>query len=466
MFKTRTFIALGLLVVLGGLAVLKLSKKDDGSVGVAKAPVAAFTKDGIDELSIEEPGKPAVVLKKEGAEWRLTAPVADRADQKNAEAAIEALTLLRWRDVIAEHEASHAALGVKADEVVKVIPKKGGQPLATLLLGKGTNVRVGDAPQVWAVADLRRFNLVREPKQWRDREILHLPKDKLDRVTVATAKGTVTVKREPAPAPPAPEAPAGSEPKPAKPPGPDKWTVVEGQDKVGGDLDVTMPQGIASLLERLDADEFPDAVTDAAAGLDTPASTVTAHLTDGTKRIILVGKDEGDHTFVKLQDAPRIWKIRKLDGERLKKGPAQWRDKQVAKISPETLTRVEVQQGTDRYVLVRVDDKTWKAAEPKTLTDLDQVKVQPIIGTLNPLRAQAYIDELDVIIGKPTAFAIFTAKDGTKTTLTIGDLKDGFYAAALSGKPQLFTISEAQAKRFLKKPAELQKTEAPPAPPL
>src|SRR5215470_15998189 len=165
MLKNRTLVALAALVLIGGATVWKVTRPDPHAAGNAPDPGAQayhVAKADIDEIEIAEPKKPAIALKKDGAEWKMTAPVADRADQKAVEQALDALDGLKLKDVIAEKAESYDAVGVKDDDVVKVVPKKGGKPLATLLVGKTTNVRVEGEPRVYSTVNMKRYALVKE----------------------------------------------------------------------------------------------------------------------------------------------------------------------------------------------------------------------------------------------------------------------------------------------------------------
>src|SRR5262249_35350165 len=160
MFRNRTLVALAALVVVGGATLWKITRPDPHAIGPAGEPGAAVyhvAKADVDELEITDPKKGTIDLKKDGAEWKMTAPVADRADQKAVEQALDALDSLKLKQVVAEKPESYDTVGVKDEDVVKIVPKKAGKPLATLLLGKTTNARVEGDPRVFATANLKRY---------------------------------------------------------------------------------------------------------------------------------------------------------------------------------------------------------------------------------------------------------------------------------------------------------------------
>lgn len=466
MFRNRTLVALAALVVIGGATIWKVTRPDPHAAGPAGEPGAAVyhvAKADIDEIEITDPKKGAVDLKKDGGEWKVTAPVADRADQKAVEQALDALDSLKLKQVVAEKPESYDTVGVKDEDVVKVVPKKAGKPLATLLLGKTTNARVEGDPRVFATANLRRFALVKETKLWRDRTIVEMPGETLDHVAVAYPNGqTVVVGKEAAPPPePAPDKDAKPLPK-----SPDKWVVKDGQAAIGGGLDESLPGGIGSALTRLEADDFVETPDLPAEGLDKPRTTVTAFAKDGSSKTLLIGKDDGQITYVMLKDGTRVWKAHKYDADKFPTSAIQWRDKVFLKLDPALVTKVEIEQGKDKTILARVDDKTWKAVAPADLGELDGQKVTAFLRPAQYVKATRIAEGVDpkaAGLDKPRAVVTFWKKDGSSVKLSIGASKANETTVALSGSKDLYVCTDYSVSGFLKSPKDLKKSNAPTA---
>ena len=466
MFRNRTLVALAALVVVGGATVWKVTRPDPHAIGPAGEPGTAVyhvAKTDVDELEITDSKKGTVDLKKDGAEWKMTAPVADRADQKAVEQAIDALDSLRLKQVVAEKPESYDAVGVKDEDVVKIVPKKAGKPLATLLLGKTTNARVEGDPRVFATANLKRYALVKDTKLWRDRTILEMPADALDHVSVAYPSGqTVVVAKE---APPAAEPDKDGKTPPA-PKAPDKWAVKEGQAAIGGAIDETLPGGIGSVLTRLEADDFVEKPDLPAEGLDHPRTTVTAFAKDGSSKTLLIGKDDAQITYVMLKDGTRVWKAHKYDADKFPTSAIQWRDKVFLKLDPALVTKVEIEQGKDKAVIARVDEKTWKAIAPADLGELDGQKVTAFLRPAQFVKATRIAEGVDpkaAGLDKPRAVVTFWKPDGSTVKLSIGASKANETTVALSGSKDLYVCTDYSVSGFLKSPKELKKSSAPTA---
>jgi len=457
MLKSRTYLAIGLLVVVGGLAIWQVTKKSpyEHREGAKASPLPAMKKEDIDEIEIVEGGKPPVVLKKEG-EWKLVAPVADRADQKAAEQAVETLATLKLGDVIAEKPDSWEKVGLKEGETAKITPKKGGKALVTIQLGKTSNVRIGDAPQVWSTNNLKRFALVRETKMWRDRTIFSFQQDQIDTIEADYGGTKVAVKREAPPPPPA----AGPDAGPPPPPAPPKWAVTAGQDRMGGPLDDNLMVNLASSLGRLEASDFPTDAAPEKTGLDKPRTTLTVTLTDKTQKQLLIGKDEGQDTYAKLATGDRVWKIHKYEADRIPVSPANWRDKTVVRIPRADVKKVEVSKGTDRLAFERVDEKSFKATAPADFGPVDDTRVMAILSTLEQLRATRIVDQPDPkTFATPTVILTVTKKDGKTFKLTVGQ-KDGKlaeYPAQVAGGKDVYALPEYVVGNYLKGAGDFKK---------
>jgi hypothetical protein len=473
MFKSRTIVALAAFALLGVFVVVKATRKDPHLVATTVGKASAAPRGAparvnaadVDQLDVVNEGK-TTRLKKEGGRWKLTAPVADDADQGNVAAAVNALADLQFKEVVAESKDSYEKLAITDAEVVRVTASKGGKPLLVLLVGKNGQVRVGDEPRVWSVAKLNRFVFTREPKMWRNRELFRFESADIAQLESTIDGQKLVVKHD---VPPAPVAPDGG---PPPPPAPDKWILVEGQAAVGGALDESAPTLAVSQLSRLDIGEFVDdgKVTDPGTGLDAPRVIFAAVLKDGTRKSIEIGKEEGQWVYARLTGDPRVFFVRKSTADALVRAPVQWRDKTVAKLDGKDVVKLDVVKGDAHVTYERVDEKTWKAVEPKDQPELDSARVTSVVNSFANLRAQqiSSLGAKDAKTGlaKPTGKLQLWKKGEAAPALviTVGALDDRAYYLQVTGRPEVFTISDASVNRWLKASADDYKPAAGPPP--
>lgn len=453
MLEKRTLVAVALLAMVGGATAWKLSRPDPYARNEKARPAAGvptLSEDAYDEIELSEAGKPTVVLKKEDGAWKVAAPLADRADEGAVKGLTSALAKLRFQDIVAENVASHEALEIRDSDVVKLVAKKGGSPIATLKIGKKGHVRVGDEARVWTVAELPRYLVARDVKGWRDRTIARVERSAVERVEwVGPGGEKIAVQRKVA---------AETE-KESHGQGGEKWELSEGATVVGGPLDESVPAGIVNTLQYLDAAEFGDGVTAEAAGLVAPRARVAVVTKDGKRVELLIGKDEGENTFVKRSDGDRIWKIRKSSADALAKAPLQWRDKTMTQIPVDQMKRLELSNGGDRFVFERAETGEWKPVQPQTIADFDGTKVQTIASAFHELRAQALATpEQATKLGKPQVTVTVVDKNGRTTTLALGAQVDGATLATVTGRREVFLLPDYLAARFKKSHDDFRKT--------
>ncbi|MBI4508713.1 MAG: DUF4340 domain-containing protein [Deltaproteobacteria bacterium] len=467
MLEKRALISLGLLVVVAG-AVIYTRTRPDPHVRAGEQKLAGIPElkaQDIDELAITEPEKPTITLKKEGNEWKLVQPIVDRADKKSVESALSSLEKAKFKDVIAESPASHEKLNVKDDQVLKILPKKGGKVLATIQIGTTGNVRLGGT-QVFSVSDLSRYAFSHEPKMWRDREILRFEASQVDSIELSHEGGAKLALKRESPPPPVDEKKDGEnkaspQPVPPTPPSGDRWILAQGKEAIGGPIDESLPGQVASVLGHLDASDFADDAKPEQVGLDKPRITVAVFSKDGAKKQLALGSEQGDEVHISSPGSPRIWKVRKSTVDALLKSPMEWRDKTLAKIDEEDMASIEIVKGTDKVKLERTGDKAWKVAVPSDLGELDTFKVQSLAASFNHLKAIQIVEGADASktgFKKPTGKITIKKKDGASVTVTVGAIENGNYFITSNTRPEVFTLSEFSVNRFLKASTDLKKS--------
>jgi hypothetical protein len=470
MFKTRTIVAIAAFAVILLFVVVKATRKDPnlheasaGSAGPPKGAPAKIDGAAIDELEIVDEGK-TTHLKKDGGRWKLTAPLADDADQANVQQVVNALADLQFKEVVAQSKDSYEKLSIRDQDVVRVTAMQAGKPLLTLAIGKNGQVRVGDDPRVWSVAKMNRFAFTREPKLWRNREVFRIESAQIAQLESTVGGQKLVVKHE---TPPPAATPDGG---PPPPPAPDKWVLVEGQAAVGGALDESAATLAVSQLAHLDIGDFADTAKadDPGTGLPTPRAVFVAVLKDGTKKSIEIGEEEGQYAYARLTGEPRVFFIRKSSADALVRAPLQWRDKTLAKIDGKDVAKIDVVKGTDHVTFERVDDKTWKAIEPKEQPEMDSARVNSVASAFANLRA-TQISALGAKAAKtglagPTGVVKVWKKGeaAPALTLTVGALVDRAYFVQASGRPEVFTVPDATVNRWLKATPADFKPAAPP----
>jgi Domain of unknown function (DUF4340) len=257
--------------------------------------VVEVDRDKVTRIEIESP-KGSVTLAQENGRWKITAPEALPADQVEAGA-----VLFKLRELKAQAFLTDDAAGIPrylAKPTVRVSIGDPGTPTArTLLLAPSPERRGGAATAYAGVVGRGPVVLVdgkaleeigRSADDLRDRTLITglEPRD-IKRMRVRAGNQTVVVERS----------------------GDADWKVVEG------------PRGAAkaatvdNLLYALRALKWktvaaPTEAEPARYGLDAPTLEVALLKADGSETAtLLIGKREGDQTWVKLKAAPAVYSV-------------------------------------------------------------------------------------------------------------------------------------------------------------
>ena len=288
--------------VLLGLTLWAVNGRDQRPAGSGEVPTLDVDKESITSLEITRSGDERVVLTKMDGVWRVTEPVEAAADQNNAEAALNRLADLNVVRVVATQPENYARLQVDEANAVRVIAKAGEDTLASLIVGKYgdgvTMLRIDDHIEVFGASGSLRYAFDRELKAWRDRMVVRADAGDVQTIRFESANGTFAFQR----------ADQG-------------WTVLEGQDVLGG-FDPKQVDGSLSTAARLTASDFaPEDTSPARAGLTEPQATVTLTLaSDPTPIVLELGQDteQADELYLRRQGEPTIYLISSYLADRLR----------------------------------------------------------------------------------------------------------------------------------------------------
>jgi|HubBroStandDraft_6_1064221.scaffolds.fasta_scaffold16452_2 hypothetical protein len=309
MSRDKLIISGVVLLGLLGFLVYKQAKVDE-AIG---APLTAATDlptvsvpEDVDKISITNGEKGEIVLQRVadpkgtpaadgGASevWRLTKPLSAEANQQTVKDLVANLKDLKTEsqvnlklddDVRKEKQLDSA-------HAVHVIAWKGADKKIDELFGKsgtaGELVVVSDKPNtVWAVKGYSAYLYTKEPKDFRDKEILKFDDGSASQVTITNAHGTLSFTKG------------------------DKWVGTLDQKPIVR-FEEDKVKDMLRAYKALAADDFGDGKSLAETGLEKPAATVTIHLKDDAKTYqLLVGNvSTGTNRWAKRADGDIVYQI-------------------------------------------------------------------------------------------------------------------------------------------------------------
>lgn len=308
--ETKLYVAVGVLVVLGG-SYFFLNKKEQAeaaqyslSTRAAELPKIAVSEDDtkkIDKIQITKAGTDGgapveIEMVKNGEEWKLVKPIDAVANQANVKSLLDNLKTLKVTETIDSSEASYAKFGVSDDKALHAVFRKGDAVALDVYFGdsggRGQMTRIAGKPGVFAVKGYSSYLYSRDVKGWRDMSVFKFEDSAVTNVSIVNEHGTFTFDKDG-----------------------ETWKGKFGKPKAKADPIKNFDEGKVKDMIRayksLTADGFAEKdKTEADVGLDSPKATVVFTLKDGAKREIKVGANaEGSSRWVKASGSDEIWSI-------------------------------------------------------------------------------------------------------------------------------------------------------------
>lgn len=409
-----------------------------------------------------------IELEKKNNHWSITKPLKARGDDQKINDLIASATAARIDQFVSD-SSNLANYGLAEPRgTVSFFTEDAEKPV---VLQIGTNGKDNDKEKTYAKLSTRdsvvlvpkdiEKVLENRPNDLRDRKIVRVESDIVDRITIeAPNKPTLVLARKG-----------------------ESWVQKDGDKDVA--VNEAIPNQLLSDLQHTDVTNFvADTATDLPKyGLDQPqmkvtlssfASDNTAETKAGDKPIVsvLFGKVEGDSGYVKVDDEPFIVAAPERLFESIPTDPLQLQDLSIYTYKSEDISTLEVtRSGQAPLSLEKDKEGQWKLA--KGDGTVNQSIVSTLVNTLVDLRATRWVGATKPEHGleNPAVVVKFTAtQDNKKTTgqLTIGSEIEGqdMFHAKVEGREGTFVISKPDHDSFdvalLDKPAQQKQTQAAP----
>jgi hypothetical protein len=270
-----------------------------------------------------------------------------------------------------------------------------------------------------------------KPSDLRDRHLVRVDQNILDRITIeAAGKGKTVLARKA-----------------------ESWTIASRNNQPANAGEVNR------LLDLLKNEQVTKFVEDVASdlpkyGLDKPqlqlifssfASENTAETTAGEHPFATVafGKTDGDNVYARLGDEPFIVAVRRALLDEIFTDPLQWQELAIFKFKPDDVHKLGILTDGES-ALIRNANKEWtwvNGNEP-----INQVNVQSLLNTLTALRAVRWTGATTPAhaLEKPQITITFTTSPDDKNTHKLvlgGAASDGMWFARTDEHEGTFVIS-------------------------
>lgn len=396
-------------------------------------------------------------VQKQGDSWEIVKPLRARADNQKTGDLIAQVTSARIEQFVADDRGDLLPYGLTQP--------RGSITLFTADDPQGRTLQIGAVPekekdQVYVRFSARSFVytlpnkiesiLASTPAELRDRHLLRLETNVLDRVTIEGAgkKKTVLARKD------------------------QSWTIANLNNQPANSAEVTR------LLETLQTAQVTKFVEDVASdlpkyGLDQPqlqvtfssfASENTAESQAGEQPFatIAFGRTEGEDTYARVGEEPFIVAVRRTFLENIFADPAQWQELAIFKFKPEEAQHLTVTVDRE-MVLARGANAEWVTAAGGA--PINQDNVRALLETLGKLHAVRWIggdtpaqafDKTQIAI----SFTTSPVEKAMKKLVVGGPAGDGMWYARVEGRPGVFILANPDFNA-LRQPLTAEPTPSP-----
>ena len=400
---------LALIVVLAGLGAyiyFVTWKAPASDAGKKQEKVfASLESDKIAEIKVTSAGGDATTVKKEGAGWQLTQPIAAKADDSEVTAIASALSSIEVVRVIDENPTSLNDYGLSNPRIEIDFKAGGDKDYRKLLIGEKSPtggdlfaMRAGEK-KVFLIPAFQESTFNRSTFDLRDKTMLKFDREKVDGIDVTTTggKGTAFAKD-------------GSE-----------WKITR---PLQVRADVGSVEGLVGRLQSAQMKSIvPGEPTPAdlkTYGLDKPDATVTLNAGSTRATLLLGGKAENNTIYARDMSKPFVMTVESSLLDEVKKGPDDYRRKDLFEFRAFNATRVEITRNGQTVVFERVkgqgdnaQDK-WRRVSPNP-AELDRDKVDGFLSRLANMRADSFVaSTAKTGLDKPAMTVVVKFDDGKK----------------------------------------------------
>jgi hypothetical protein len=409
-----TLILLALAAALGAyIWFVEMKREPASDEPKAEKVFATLQPEKIAALTLSASNGDVTTLKKEGAGWKIEAPVQAPADASEVSGVTSNLATLDMTRVIDEKPASLEAFGLDKPRL-RLTFTADGKP-RTLLLGSktatggDTYAKLDDAARVFTVPSWLEQSLDRTTFQLRNKAIVSMDREAVDHLAIIGAPGTIELKKDG-----------------------DQWRLLQ---PLQGRADSAE---VGSLLTRLSSGQMQAIVADQPATLDVyglqPArTTVTATAGGKTVAQVFVGNASGE-AAVHMRDSsrPLVFTVEKALADDLQRPPSAYRAKDVFTFRMFNLSRLVVVRGDTSRTFEKKKAGTgkdatesWAQTAPADAS-VKAATIDDLASRLSTMRAEAWTDEPKNTT--PVMSVVATFDGGKEERVAIVQAGDQMYA--------------------------------------
>ena len=303
--KTKQLLILGAIFVVLVIVVLLFENPFGQSEYEKKVETAMplfpnFNKEQVVKIEITATGE-TTTLSKQDDNWVVASMDNYPADGEGVAELLSKVTEFKNTQRVSNNPEKQLEFEVDSTGVEAKLMDASDKVLAHLFVGKTTPgflssyVRPADSNDVYVAQGYLQSVFNKDTRTWKDRTIFNFNKGIVTQLNIISPEETVELRLDADGA----------------------WQMLK---PVAAAAKTTEVDALLTTFSGLDTDDFAEAKDELAEyGLDTPQSTISAVLNDGTTATLHVGKEEEGKLYVKRDDKDTVFRLFKSNVDRLMK---------------------------------------------------------------------------------------------------------------------------------------------------
>lgn len=367
----RSFLVLLVVALaLGGFLYYDTARAPESASKQEKV-FAGVEADKIEQVTVTSTKGEKTTVQKQGSAWQVTAPAAVPADEAELSGMTSNLASLEVQRVVDEQASDFKQYGLEPAKVSVAFRSAGKEQ--TLLLGDKTPTggdmyaRLPGSPRVFLVSSFLEATFNKNTFDLRDKTILKIDRDKVERIEVQAPDRSMTFVKQGA-----------------------DWRVTS---PIDARADFGAVEGIVgrlntSPMKSVEAAAVTDPKELAKYGLDKPVATV--RVTSGSSQAgLAIGKPAAEGTvYARDLSRPMVFTVESTLADELKKPADEFRIKDLFDARAFNATRIDVTRQGQTLAFEKEKD-AWKQVAPAAKA-ADTAKVEALLTALSSARANAF----------------------------------------------------------------------------
>ena len=301
--KTKQLLILGAIFVVLAIVVLLFENPLGQSEYEKKVETAMplfpnFNKEQVVKIEITATGE-TTTLSKQNDNWVVASMDNYPADGEGVAELLSKVTEFKNTQRVSNNPEKQLEFEVDSTGVEAKLMDASDKVLAHLFVGKTTPgflssyVRPADSNDVYVAQGYLQSVFNKDTRTWKDRTIFNFNKGIVTQLNIISPEETVELRLDADGA----------------------WQMLK---PVAAAAKTTEVDALLTTFSGLDTDDFAEAKDELAEyGLDTPQSTISVVLNDGTTATLHVGKEEEGKLYVKRDDKDTVFRLFKSNVDRL-----------------------------------------------------------------------------------------------------------------------------------------------------